>query len=104
MVGVCIRYSTAEAVSIYSPVYITPQWGWWGFYFMEVEACHDVGLEVLLASGWRPDCVLAERLSILRERPLWVRPEHPNVFGSPHELRWLSSGNIECFEHAMDTA
>ena len=56
--------------------------------FLEFEHWFEVGLQILLASGWRPDCVWTEEYSVLRTGPLALNAPRPLAFGSPQAVTW----------------
>ena len=72
--------------------------------FEEAGDWFDVGLQVLLASSWRPDCVVSEGQSILRERPLRTNDTCTFGFGSPHAVRWLGAAAVGRFTEALEQA
>ena len=57
--------------------------------FDEVLNLQDVGLQVLLASGWCPDCVTVRGWVAHSAIPPRTDAESPMVFGSPQAMRWL---------------
>ena len=57
--------------------------GYRSFDFMGVEDWSDVGLQILPASGRRPDCVPPVSHSVKRMRPLLMERDRLIVFGPP---------------------
>ena len=80
------------------------QTGYRSYGYMGVEEWYDIGLQLLLASGWRPDCVLLEGCSVTRMEPLRTEQENILIFGSPHAVRWLRPTSIELLESKFETA
>ena len=71
------------------------------FDFAGVSGWTDVGLQVLLASGWRPDCAArgaTDREDIARAPPPAMDLELPMVFGSPQAMRWFEKLDVDYSE------
>ena len=72
--------------------------------FTHVGDWRDIGLQDLLSSGLRPECVTIEEFSVLRAQPLRTSSEFPFVFGSPHAVRCSGVSDVEYYENTMSTA
>ena len=58
--------------------------------FQNTENWFDVGMQVLGAVRWRPDCMHISRENLARTLPPPVSPQHPMTVGSPTMCKWLT--------------
>ena len=65
------------------------------FNFHGTSAWFEVGLQVLAASGWRPDCVIAEAVNVQKTLPPRMREESPLIVGNCDALSWITGSTAE---------
>ena len=102
-----IRNHLLVTSTFHTPVTLSPEVvaGEGGtFTFDGATKWFEVGLQVLLASGWRPDCVMGEVEDVTRVVPPAGAPRRPMVFGAPHATKWLSAEDLEHVGRTAETA
>ena len=55
--------------------------------FQDTGAWWRVGLQILTASGWRPDCAMVEACNVARAAPPPMRAKAPIIIGAPDAMR-----------------
>ena len=66
---------------------------------------YEIGLGVLMAAGWRPDCVVPEHFDAKRMPPPQKASEEGfMIFGAPHSMRWLAEEGSQSIEKAVASA
>ena len=68
------------------------------FDFHRVGAWYEVGFQVVVASGWRPDCVVSDSCNVPKMLPPRLREECPFVFGNCDATQWLADTTKERIE------
>ena len=68
--------------------------------FVSTKNWKDVGLQVLVAAGWRPDCTIADRISCAKVIPPKCRPNAPIIIGNINEMRWGEDCDVS-MEHTL---
>ena len=63
--------------------------------FAGAYSWRDVGLQILTAAGWRPDCVVAHEVNFNRAGPPVCAEPAPTVFGSFGATRWYNGAEHE---------
>ena len=65
------------------------------FNFVGAKSWRDVGLQILAAAGWRPDCAVADTISCSKIVPPTCRSGAPIIIGNIDEMKWIADCDLD---------
>ena len=71
--------------------------------FGKDEGWKEVGLQILIASGWRPDCAKADAAYLGRVLPPSLKKGAPLLIGPPSGNYWIAREEIQGYEDRPPT-